>query len=157
MDSDIDAGVRRATDSDMASAGLLLHRFNDEFSELTPGPETLAERLRQLHSAGDTVVLLAGRDPVGIAVLRFRGAIWSGGLECYLAELYVTPDRRGQGIGRELMEAALSMAKAHGADTMDIGVDAPDLVARRLYESLGFTNRVGGSGEALMYLYERDL
>ena len=29
------------------------------------------------------------------------------------------------------MEAALSEARARGADTMDIGVDEPDLVARR--------------------------
>ena len=39
---------------------------------------------------------------------------------------------------------------------MDIGVDEPDLAARRLYESLGFTNRSDGDGP-LMYVYERDL
>jgi len=55
------------------------------------------------------------------------------------------------------MEAALGEARARGADTMDIGVDEPDLVARRLYESLGFTNRAGGPGGPLMYVYERDL
>jgi ribosomal protein S18 acetylase RimI-like enzyme len=55
------------------------------------------------------------------------------------------------------MEAALREARMRGADTMDIGVDEPDLAARRLYESLGFTNRVGGAGGPLMYVYERDL
>jgi hypothetical protein len=40
---------------------------------------------------------------------------------------------------------------------MDIGVDEPDLAARRLYESLGFTNREGGADGPLMYVYERDL
>jgi hypothetical protein len=39
---------------------------------------------------------------------------------------------------------------------MDIGVDEPDVAARRLYESLGFSNRSGGDG-ALMYVYEREL
>ena len=34
---------------------------------------------------------------------------------------------------------------------------APDLAARRLYESLGFTNRAGGAGGPLMYVYERNL
>jgi hypothetical protein len=35
--------------------------------------------------------------------------------------------------------------------------DQPDLVARRLYESLGFTNRAGGAGSPLMHVYERGL
>jgi hypothetical protein len=66
-------------------------------------------------------------------------AIWSSGLECYLAELYVVPGRRGHGLGRALMEAAAREARNHGADTMEIGVDEPDLTARDLYESLGFS------------------
>ena len=101
--------------------------------------------------------MLAAAGPDGLAVLRFRAAIWSSGLECYLAELYVTPVSRGQDLGRALMEAALSHARLRGADTMDIGVDEPDLVARRLYESLGFTNRAGGAGAPLMYVYELEL
>jgi ribosomal protein S18 acetylase RimI-like enzyme len=54
------------------------------------------------------------------------------------------------------MEAALREASDRGADSMDIGVDEPDLAARRLYESLGFSNRSGGDGP-LMYVYEREL
>ena len=119
-------------------------------------PDALAERIRQLLGGDDTLVLLAGAGPDGLAVLRLRPAIWSTGLECYLAELYVTPARRGQGLGRALMEAALREARNRGADTMDIGVDEPDLAARRLYESLGFTNRSGVDGP-LMYVYEREL
>ncbi len=149
--------VRRATDIDMGAAGRLLHDFNREFAEPTPPPEVLADRLRQLVAGGDTVVLLAGEDPVGVAVLRLRGAIWSSGLECYLAELYVAPEQRGHGVGRALLQAAVREAREHGADTMDIGVDEPDLAARRLYESVGFTNRTGGADGPFMYVYERDL
>ena len=55
------------------------------------------------------------------------------------------------------MRAAMDAARGRGADTMDIGVDEPDLAARQLYESLGFTNRTGGPDGPLMYVYERDL
>src|SRR6185437_7454987 len=99
---------------------------------------------------------LAGDGPDGVAVLRFRPAIWSSGLECYLAELYVTPPERGRGLGRALMEAAVREARGEGADTMEIGVDEPDTAARRLYESLGFSNRERGDGP-LMFVYERQL
>jgi ribosomal protein S18 acetylase RimI-like enzyme len=148
--------VRLANRDDAAVIGQLLYAFNREFDDPTPEPDVLAERIAQLLDGGDTLVLLTGTGPDGLAVLRFRAAVWSTGLECYLAELYVTPARRGQGLGRALMEAALREARNRGADTMDIGVDEPDLAARRLYESLGFTNRSGGDGP-LMYVYERDL
>ena len=148
--------VRLAGLEDAAAVGRLLYDFNREFDEPTPVPSALAERIQQLLAGGDTLVLLAGDGPDGLAVLRFRAAIWSAGLECYLAELYVAPARRGQGLGRALMEAALREARGRGAGTMDIGVDEPDLAARRLYESLGFTNRAGEDGP-VMYVYERDL
>jgi ribosomal protein S18 acetylase RimI-like enzyme len=148
--------VRLADRDDAAAIGRLLYAFNREFDDPTPEPDVLAQRIGQLLDGGDTLVLLAGDGPAGLAVLRLRAAIWSAGLECYLAELYVTPAWRGQGLGRALMEAALREARNRGADTMDIGVDEPDLAARRLYESLGFTNRSGGDGP-LMYVYERDL
>ena len=149
--------VRLADAGDAAAIGRLLYDFNREFDEPTPEPAALAERLRQLIAGGDTLVLLAGDGPDGLAVLRLRAAIWSAGLECYLAELYVAPASRGRGLGRALMEAALSEARARGADTMDIGVDEPDLAARRLYESLGFSNRVDGADGPLMFVYEREL
>jgi ribosomal protein S18 acetylase RimI-like enzyme len=149
--------VRVAGRDDAGQIGQLLYDFNTEFDEPTPAPSELGERLSQLIEGGDTLVLLAGDGPDVLDVLRFRAAIWSAGLECYLAELYVTPARRGQGLGRALMEAALREARMRGADTMDIGVDEPDLAARQLYESLGFTNRAGGADGPLMYVYERDL
>jgi len=148
--------IRIADRTDADAIGRLLYAFNREFDEPTPEPPALAERMRQLLDDGDTLVLLAGDGPDGLAVLRFRASIWSAGLECYLAELYITPARRGQGLGRELMEAVLRAARERGADTMDIGVDEPDVAARRLYESLGFSNRSDGDGP-LMYVYEREL
>ena len=104
--------------------------------------------------AGDTRILLGGAGPDGIAVLRFRPAIWSTGLECYLAELYVAPAERGRGLGRALMEAAIALARDAGADTMDLGTNETDTAARALYESLGFTQLEDGTPN---FFYEREL
>ena len=149
--------IRIAEQTDADEIGHLLHEFNREFEEPTPGAAVLAERIRLLIEHGDTAVLLAGEEPDGVAVLRFRPAIWTKGLECYLAELYVVPGKRGQGIGRALMERAMTYARERGADTMDIGVDEPDAAARALYESLGFSHRSSGGHGALMFVYEREL
>jgi ribosomal protein S18 acetylase RimI-like enzyme len=149
--------VRRATVADAEPIGRLLHDFNSEFHEPTPGPRALAERFRELLAGGETMVLLGGDGPHGLAVLRFRPGIWTRALECYLAELYVVPERRGHGLGRALMEAAIELARQNGADHMDLGTSEDDVAARALYESLGFSNREGKPDGPINYFYEREL
>ena len=157
MSTPQDNEVRRANAADAEAIGRLLHDFNTEFDDITPGPVALAKRIRELLDAGETTVLVGGSGPDGLAVLRFRPAIWTEALECYLAELYVIPDRRGDGLGRALMEAALEVARSQGADHMDLGTSEDDVAARALYESLGFINREGGPQGPIAYYYEREL
>jgi GNAT superfamily N-acetyltransferase len=147
--------VRRAQAADAESIGRLLHDFNTEFHDFTPGPHAVAERVRDLIVAGDITVLLAGPGPHGLAVLRFRPSLWKRALDCYLEELYVVPDRRGRGIGRALMHAAIELARRQGATEMSLATGEDDVAARALYESLGFSNRE--SDGTLNLFYERDL
>jgi GNAT superfamily N-acetyltransferase len=154
---DPDPPVRRAGPADAESIGRLLHEFNSEYDEPTPGPGAIAERIRELIVSSETIVLLAGSGPHGLAVLRFRPSIWSRALECYLAELYVVPAERGHGLGRALMEAAIEAARSEGADYMDLGTGEDDVAARVLYESLGFSNRGGKPDGAVNHFYEREL
>jgi ribosomal protein S18 acetylase RimI-like enzyme len=149
--------VRVAELTDAESIGQLLHDFNEEFQDPTPGPGRLAKRIEQLLLEGSTAVLLSGPGPDGVAVLRFRPAIWMEALECYLAELYVVPRQRGRGLGRALLETSMELARSKGAAYMDLGTSEDDVAARNLYESLGFTNREGKPGGALNYYYEREL
>lgn len=149
--------IRLGGPRDGQAIGQLLDAFNREFDDPTPGPAVLAARLERLIAAGDTVVLLIGAGPDGIAVLRFRPSIWSDALECYLAELYVVPPRRGRGLGRALMNAAIDLARERGADYMDLNTSETDVAARRLYESFGFSNTEGRADGPVTYYYERDL
>lgn len=148
--------IRLAAPGDAEAIGRTLDAFNREFGIATPGPSALSQRVRELLAA-DMFVLLAGERPDGLALLRLRPSLWTPGLECYLAELYVVPERRCRRIGTALMQVALAEARARGADTMNIEVDEPDTVARHLYERLGFSNREGGPEGPLMYVYERAL
>jgi len=148
--------VHPASPEDAAAIGELLDALNREFGEPTPGAPWLANRIVELL-AQDTLVLLAGSGPDGLAVLRFRPGIWSAALECYLAELYIKPELRGRGIGRELMQAVLIAARERGADHIDLGTSEDDMAARALYESLGFVNRERSPDGPLTYFYEREL
>jgi ribosomal protein S18 acetylase RimI-like enzyme len=151
------SSVRRAGPADADAIGRLLHDFNTEFDDITPGPAKLAQRVRRLLAEDEITVLLAGAGPDGLAVLRFRPAIWTEALECYLAELYVVPERRGQGLGRALMEAAMDLARQAGADLMDLNTAEDDAAAIALYERLGFSRSEGKPDGPVSYYYEREL
>jgi ribosomal protein S18 acetylase RimI-like enzyme len=149
------APVRVAEVSDARAAAELLEAFNREYDDPSPGPDELALRLAELIASEETVVIFVGSGPDGLAVLRFRPGLWSPGLECYLAELYITPAQRGRGLGRTLMNAVLAEARRRGADFMEISVDESDAPARELYASLGFNNCTADGD--LMFYYEREL
>ena len=149
--------VRIADATDAEAAATLLHDFNTEFGEFTPGVEALTRRLMPLIDAGEAVILLGGEGPHGIAVLRFRPSLWTETLDAYLEELYVAPDLRGQGIGRALLEGAMDAAREAGAVAIELGTSVDDTAAIGLYESCGFTNREGEPDGPQMLFYERDL
>jgi ribosomal protein S18 acetylase RimI-like enzyme len=149
--------VRQATVDDAAEIARLLHDFNLEFEEPSPGVETLTKYVRRLLEPEEMTVLLAGEGPDGLSLFRFRRALWSEGLETYLQELYVVPELRGRGIGKALLGRTIELARERGADGIDLGTGETDTAARGLYESMGFTNKEGGPDGPAMLFYEREI
>jgi ribosomal protein S18 acetylase RimI-like enzyme len=149
--------IRFAAGADAPVVAQLLHDFNTEFSDPTPGVAALAGHVSRLFDSGDITVLLGGEGPDGIALLRFRPSIWTGGPEAHLQELYVAPALRGRGIGRALLEAAIEAAREAGATGIDLNTGETDTAARALYESCGFTNREGEPDGPPMLFYEREI
>jgi ribosomal protein S18 acetylase RimI-like enzyme len=154
---DSEIPIRFATGADAEDVARLLHDFNTEFSDPSPGVAVLSGHAARLLESGEITVLLAGEAPDGIALLRFRTSVWTGGPEAHLQELYVVPARRGEGIGRALMEATIEAAREAGATGIDLGTGETDTAARALYESLGFTNREWEPDGPSMLFYERDI
>jgi ribosomal protein S18 acetylase RimI-like enzyme len=149
--------VRRATPGDAPAVARLLHDFQAEFDEPSPGLEMLEDRYADLIRNKDMIVLLIGEGPDGFAQVRFRPWVYSAGLHSYLEELYVKPELRGNGLGRALLEAAMEAARTEGAEQMELGTSEDDVAARALYESAGFINREGGPDGPVMFFYEREL
>lgn len=149
--------VRRATPDDAATVARLLHDFNTEYDDVTPGVEVLTERIGAALSSGEITALLTGDGPEGFALLRFSTSLVVDGLEAYLAEFYVVPDHRGQGIGRALLRQTLEHCRERGAAWIFLGTSTDDEAARAVYESEGFTNREGGETGPVMLFYEREL
>jgi ribosomal protein S18 acetylase RimI-like enzyme len=152
-----ETSIRLASAVDALTFGRLLHAFNAEFGESTPAADVIAERAGPLIESGEVTVLFAGDGPDGFAELRFRPSLYTGALDAYLEELHVVPERRGHGLGRALLEAAMAHARQNGAVRIDLNTSEADAAALALYESAGFTNREGGPDGPTMLYYERDL
>lgn len=148
------AVVRRAGHDDAGLIARFLHDFNTEYSEPTPGPEVLARRVAAFIESGEMTYLLGGEGPHGFAQVSFRPSVWADEPVGCLEELYVVPGRRGQGIGRALMEAVLALARERGSAGIEVVTGEDDTMARGLYESFGFANEIEGEHNSRSLFYE---
>lgn len=149
--------IRRAKPTDAAAVAQLLHDFNTEYEDHTPGVPALTERLGELLAAGEATVLLAGDPALGFALLRLRPSLWAKAEDAYLEELYVAPEQRGKGLGGALLDAAIELARGLGANHFELTTGEDDRVAISLYESRKLTNEEGGPDGPRMLYYELDL
>jgi hypothetical protein len=76
-------------------------------------------------------VLLA--DDVGLAVALMKGTRVG-----FLEMLYVRPQARGSGVGRELTREAAERLRGRGAEVLELEVLASNADARAMYERWGF-------------------
>ena len=75
---------------------------------------------------------------VAVAYVAFSWTVERGGRAAWLEELYVSPDRRGGGLGRALLHAAMDAARAAGAAYLDLEVTDDHARAANLYMREGF-------------------
>lgn len=98
----------------------------------------------------------------GRLVVGYAGASVGAG-EAHVLTLAVAPDRRGQGVGRRLLDALIAAVHRRGAAAVTLEVRASNAVALRLYERAGFV--VEGrrpryyvdDGEDALIMWRRDL
>jgi GNAT superfamily N-acetyltransferase len=121
-----------------------------------PLPEDVRAALIPGFRAQPTLVIFlayVGADPVGIATC-FRGfSTFAARPLINIHDLAVLPSRRGQGIGRRLLEAVEQKARATGCCKVTLEVQEDNRRARRVYEAAGFAQTVyaEGAGGALFF------
>ncbi|MCI0844633.1 MAG: GNAT family N-acetyltransferase [Chloroflexi bacterium] len=108
------------------------------------GPDPDAEAVFAYHDA----------EPVGFAVFCRRYSTYLGSPVLYLEDIFVLPEWRGHGVGREIMAYGAGLAKARGYPMMTWTVLDWNEPAIGFYENLGARKAEGWStyhlsGEAL--------
>ncbi len=146
--------VRIAEPQEAEVVAALLHDFNTEFDTPTPGVAVLATRLRALLGGASTIALLAGEPASAVALVTLRPNVWYDGPVALLDELYVVPDRRGEGVGSKMIGLFMDECRARGVELIEINVDESDVDAQRFYRRHGFSDVDPDSGERASYFLQ---
>jgi GNAT superfamily N-acetyltransferase len=85
------------------------------------------------------VVAVEGERVVGFANYVVHPSTWSESAYCYLEDLFVQPEARGNGAGRALIEALRAKARTEGWDNVYWHTREGNTAARALYDT--FTER----------------
>jgi ribosomal protein S18 acetylase RimI-like enzyme len=150
--------IRRFEERDRATCEWLMDAFEDELVAMDPhhrvirGPgygTRFVQRMLDDAAENDGQVLIAEDDDgiVGFAAgsISTRDRTEALSVIDYrtgeVIELYVIPQARGRGIGRELLARFEAFFRETGCDSMRIEVFAHNMHARSFYAELGFEER----------------
>lgn len=111
--------------------------FRDWWEYDSPSDASIATSVERLLADPDTDFLLAGE--VGVCQLRYRYGLWLESDDCWLEDLFVHEDARGQGVGRALTVAAMKRARERGCGRIELDANEANAAALALYEGLGFS------------------
>jgi ribosomal protein S18 acetylase RimI-like enzyme len=142
--------VRRARLEDLHAvaslAGELVrvhHGFDARRFILPPHVEAGYERFFRHELPNEEVVILAAENEgqiIGYAYGRIEPRDWNMLLDGHGAvhDVFVNPDARRRGVGRELLVKMLAELRGRGARSVVLYSASPNAAAQRLFESLDF-------------------
>jgi GNAT superfamily N-acetyltransferase len=129
--------VRRVAGTEPVALELVAAMFAEigEMYEpgLPKGPTASPEELSP-PTGGFVVLTEDGRPVAGGGVKRFDDRA------CEIKRMYVVPDARGRGLGRELLAALEALARDLGYAVVRLDTGAKQPGARRMYERAGYVS-----------------
>nr|WP_319382451.1 GNAT family N-acetyltransferase [uncultured Roseibium sp.] len=112
-----------------------------DFYEQDLAPEVTDGMFKRLLAPGSHSALVAERDGavVGFVHFLFHDSTWSLETVCYLEDLYVSPEARGTGAGRKLIEAVYAAADREPGASGKVywHTDRDNKRAQLLYDRIG--------------------
>ncbi|HVB70410.1 MAG TPA: GNAT family N-acetyltransferase [Acidimicrobiales bacterium] len=141
------ASLREMTPDEVTN---LLPRIMDGYVEERVGAGQDVESARATANEQHAILFPDGRAAEGQHLMHVLdgdnvvGLLWMGRPMSAIASTWfvyyveVNPDQRGRGYGRAAMELAESWTREHGGTRVALNVFGPNLVARSLYDALGY-------------------
>jgi GNAT superfamily N-acetyltransferase len=106
-------------------------------NEVTATEEQLVDVLFGKRPAAEVLLAFERNMPVGFAVFFYNFSTWLGRPGLYLEDLFVKPEKRGKGYGRELLVHLAKIAYERGCGRMEWAVLDWNDPAIQFYRKLG--------------------
>ncbi|MBP5124011.1 GNAT family N-acetyltransferase [Pseudomonas protegens] len=94
------------------------------------------QRFLDLSEPTHAALAWDGERAVGLVHFIYHRSNWSIENSCYLQDLLVTPDQRGTGVGRQLIEFVYAQAKQDGCAKVHWLTHETNATAIQLYERI---------------------
>jgi len=133
--------IEKATPADIPALSELLSALFSQEAEFTPNSEAQAKGLNQIignPEVGAVLVAREGGQVVGMVNLLFTVSTALGGQVALLEDMVVSSQARGAGVGSELLDQAISFARAQGCKRITLLTDRENESAQRFYDKKGF-------------------
>lgn len=153
------ACVWRAELIEAEAVAELLVSFRDHMGRDWPSSNAFLASVERLMERGEAEFLLGaaqeGNPPAAVAQLRYRFGVWFAAPDCTLEDLYVSPQARGAGLGRAMVQAVIDRAVERGCRRVELDVDEDNLAARALYAQAGFYSGSDEDGRRQLFMRRR--
>lgn len=130
--------IRAATPGDRALWQPLFESYAAFYA--TPlSPQTVETVWDWIHDPANPfwcdLALDADGAPLGLVQYQLMHRSLGGSMVCYLSDLFTTPDARGRGVGRALVDHVLAFARERGLPNVRWLTAEDNATARSLYDS----------------------
>ncbi len=138
----------------LAEKGWVIHLFNKyrmfykQMADMALADKYITERIKNNESIIFVAIDVVNGEQVslGFTQLYPKYSSVSAAKNWILNDLYVESTHRKQGIGEALIKAAMTFAKADGANYLELETAVDNYTAQSLYEAIGFNKQAPEEG-----------
>jgi ribosomal protein S18 acetylase RimI-like enzyme len=133
--------ARRATPDDAPALLRMCRDFhNEDGSPLDEAGEATIAHVAKGEPMAPAYMLEANGTLAGFFILTLGYSVENGGMDGFIDDIYLLPELRGQGLGRQAVALAIEAAKEVGIRALLLEVEAHNERAYSLYRKMGFAD-----------------